>query len=510
MKIVNARQMAEIDQETQNKYKIPAALLMENAGQKLYTYLNQNILTNKEHSPHLVFLVGRGNNAGDALVIARQCAIDGWKNISIILGNGEPTSESLACMHLNICRALQLVIIDYTKQRNKSQKIIHSAHYIIDGLLGTGISDQVREPLKTLIREVNKSQAHKIAVDVPSGIGDNFRNGFTALKADDTLTVELPKQSFYLPYARPYCGIIRCLKIGFPNQVLQSSSTNGELLNYEKFFELLPVIPKSAHKTVRGHCAVFAGSVGTTGAAYLSTMAAARSRVGLVTLFTDPDAYPLLAPKFSSAMIRPYPNDQYTLQDIKNRFSGLLIGPGWGVDDNKLRLLENLLSLNLPGVIDADGITVCAELMHKKKIELNKNIVFTPHPGEFIRICGGTAEELLNDPLSKLHAVSRNLNTPIILKAHVSYLVSPSGDFWILDGMNPALATGGSGDVLAGILAGFIASGINVLTASKLGMLLHAKLGEYLFNKQGWFLAEDLLPEISHALHPAKENDIWQ
>ncbi len=172
--------------------------------------------------------------------------------------------------------------------------------------------------------------------------------------------------------------------------------------------------------------------------------------------------------------------------------------------------MEKLIALDLPGVIDADGITLLAELVRKKRFVFKEKIILTPHPGEFIRLCGGTIEELLNDPLSKLLAISRQLHTPIILKGHISYLVSPSGDYWILDGMNPALATGGSGDVLAGIIAGFIAGGIDVLTAGKLGLLLHSKIGEYLYTQRGWFLAEDIIPVISQALSSAKENPIWQ
>jgi len=460
MKIVNSKQMVQIDQETQSLFKIPALLLMENAGQKIYTHINEHIWKKENTSKNCVFLVGKGNNGGDALVIARQCAIDGLNNITIILTNGKPASASLAFMQLKICEALQLLIIDYTKEQDRVYKVLAGSDYIIDGILGTGISDQVREPLQTLLNKINVCSAYKFAIDVPSGIGDNFKKGFIALKADYTFTVELPKQSLYLPYARPFCGIIHCIKIGFPPQPIRHSSLNGELLDSNNFFELLPVIPKHAHKSTRGHCAVFAGSIGTTGAAYLSTMAAARTR--------------------------------------------------WGVDNDKLKILEKLIALDLPGVIDADGITLLAELVRKKRFVFKEKIILTPHPGEFIRLCGGTIEELLNDPLSKLLAISRQLHTPIILKGHISYLVSPSGDYWILDGMNPALATGGSGDVLAGIIAGFIAGGIDVLTAGKLGLLLHSKIGEYLYTQRGWFLAEDIIPVISQALSSAKENPIWQ
>jgi hydroxyethylthiazole kinase-like uncharacterized protein yjeF len=510
MKVVNSLEMASIDQETQQRFGFPDLLLMENAGLKIYLHIVKNVILNEDYDSQIVFLVGKGNNGGDALVIARQFFLAGWKNIFIILVNGVPATGTIAFLNFRICQTLQINIIDYKKDKTHCLKILSKAKYIIDGILGTGITGEVKEPINDLLNKVNKYPGIRIAVDIPTGISDYFQNGFTAFRAHYTFTVEIPKLCLYLPYARPYSGKIFHIKIGFPPALTEDDNLKGELLQYNEFFKLLPPVAKEAHKSQRGHCAVFAGSMGTSGAAYLCAYAAARTRLGLVSLFTDDRIYPILASKFSSVMIHPLSNVKQELPLFKKKFSGLLIGPGWGVDQEKEYLLEKLVSLAIPGVLDADGITLLSRLMKKKRILFKNNFVLTPHPGEFVRLSGGSTQDLLNNPLPKLMELSSKLNTPIILKGHVSFLVSPHGDYWILDGMNPALATGGSGDVLAGIIAGFIASGIPIIKAGKLGLLLHAKLGEYVFNKNGWFLAEDLISYISEGLFPMEGNAVWK
>ncbi len=510
MKLVSSGGMTRIDRITQERYGLPALLLMENAGIKLYTYLKNNIWNGLPPQGHCVFLVGRGNNGGDALVMARQCVCDGFTDISLVLAAGMPDKDSPAGLHLTICRELGIKVIDYTQDNTTARRLVSGSDWIIDGILGTGISAEACDPVKSLISHANKSKGQRIAVDIPSGIGDSFTKGFTAIQAHHTLTVELPKTCLYLPYARPLCGRIHRISIGFPPQLIREQPMKGGLLGYKDFFTLLPSVPGEAHKTNRGHCAVFAGSVGTTGAAFLCANAAARSRTGLVTLFADEKSYPLLAPKFNSVMIRPYDTIKECTGELKKKYTGLLIGPGWGLDAQRYDTFETLISLRMPGVIDADGITLLAGLMQKKRVVFEGNMVLTPHPGECIRLCGGTVPELLNHPLDSLSGLCKKLNTPVILKGHVTYLACPDGDYYVLDGMNPAMATGGSGDVLAGIIAGFLAGGIKPITAARLGLLLHSAVGAYAFKQKGWFLAEDMLPLISLALRVTEENPVWE
>jgi NAD(P)H-hydrate epimerase len=272
------------------------------------------------------------------------------------------------------------------------------------------------------------------------------------------------------------------------------------MLEEEAFRRLMPRIPDDAHKNVRGHLAVFAGSVGTTGAAWLCATAAGRARAGLVTAFLSRDVYPVLAAKFSSIMAKPWDGPQGGAGFEPARFSGLLVGPGWGLTDERLAWLEYLLSCRLPGVIDADGLGLLARLRERGGLSLGGKWVLTPHPGEFSRLSGESREEVVDDPVRHALSLAERLDAVVVLKGVCTCVAGAAGRYWVYDGMNPALATGGSGDVLAGIIAAAIAGGMNPLDAALAGVSLHGRVGRIARAREGWFLAEDLLPLVSHVL----------
>jgi len=351
--------------------------------------------------------------------------------------------------------------------------------------------------LSDLVDAVNACPAKKIAIDVPSGVGDEYRQGHPALRADFTLTMGLPKLCLYLPYTRVLCGRIMVIHVGFPPSLLQDPEIPGELLRRRAWRKLAPPIAPDTYKNRRGHLAVFAGARGTTGAAWLSASAAARSRLGLVTLFVDADAYPIVAQKLTSVMCRPWAaSDSWD----EASFSGVLAGPGWGLAEEKERWLERLLALAVKGVIDADGITLLGRMASRAAPDLGGRWVLTPHPGEFSRLTGSPREAVLAEPVRLSLEASSRLNAVIALKGHCTVVAAPSGRYWILDGANPALATGGSGDVLAGIIAAGIAGGMTPVDAALFGVSLHATVGRLAARNLGWFLAEDLVPLISRAL----------
>jgi NAD(P)H-hydrate epimerase len=307
----------------------------------------------------------------------------------------------------------------------------------------------------------------------------------------------LPKLCLYLPHARALCGRIMVIQVGFPPSLVNDPDIPGELLRYSEWRNLAPPIPVDTYKNKRGHLAVFAGARGTTGAAWLSASAAARSRVGLVTLFVDTDAYAIVAQKLTSVMCRPW--DAPSAWDHKP-FSGILAGPGWGLAEAKERWLEQLVALPVSGVIDADGITLLGRIASRGVPDLGGRWVLTPHPGEFSRLTGTPRTDVLADPVGTSVEASARLNAVIALKGHCTVVAAPHGRYWILDGANPALATGGSGDVLAGIIAAGIAGGMSPTDAALFGVSLHASIGRRAARRLGWFLAEDLVPLISRAL----------
>ena len=502
MKIVSSEAMARIDSRAQAEFAFPSLILMEDAGVKAWMALRRLVWAGQRPKGRLVFVTGKGNNGGDALVMARQAAVEKVGLLTIVLAGGRPEKDSDPGRNLASCEALGMEIIDWPVQHDLATTRIAAASWIIDGIAGTGISGALRPPLADIVACMNQSHGKKAALDVPSGVGDGYTPDFPAVRADVTLTMGLPKLCLYLPRARTLCGRIYVIPVGFPPALVEGPGIAGELLSSRAWRKLAPPIPPDTYKNRRGHLAVFAGARGTTGAAWLCATAAARARVGLVTLFADAEAYPILAPKLTSVMCRPWDSAgargkgewDYTL------YSGVLVGPGWGQDEARAAWLDSLLALPVRGVVDADAITLLGRRVAARKVDLAGRWVLTPHPGEFSRLTGADADAVLDDPVGKTLAASDRMNAIVVLKGHSTIVAAPDGRFWILDGGNPALATGGSGDVLAGLIAAGIAGGIPPLEAALFGVSLHAHVGALAARWRGWFLAEDLVPLVSRVL----------
>jgi hydroxyethylthiazole kinase-like uncharacterized protein yjeF len=497
MKLVDSRTMAEIDRQAQERFRIPQAVLMEDAALGSYRLLHDRVWGGRIPEGELVVLAGKGNNGGDALVMARQCLLDGKRELLVVLGSGVPAEGSLAAVHLGVLEAMGAEILDFQTDRAEVEGRLRRARWIIDGLLGTGLQGEARGALAELIGLTNESPAQVAAVDVPSGVGDAFRKGFPAVRAGVTLTIGLPKLALYLPAARALCGEIRVVEGVFPRELLESERIPAELLGDEQLPELLQAIPADTYKTARGHLAVFAGAEGTTGAAWLCSHAAAHSRTGLVTVQMERSLYAACLPAYSAVMVRPWDPEGPPVAQSLERYTGLLVGPGWGLSERREAWLEFLLETGLPGLLDADGITLLPRVRKGRSLDLGGRWVLTPHPGEFGRLIGERTESVLADPLPRLRETSASLNATVVLKGHCTYISAPDGRLWVLDGMNPALATGGSGDVLSGIIAGQLAGGVEAVTAARLGVLLHATAGHRAFAARGYFTADELVSFVA-------------
>jgi NAD(P)H-hydrate epimerase len=510
VKIVSSEAMARIDSRTQAEFAFPSMLLMEDAGVKAWAILRRLAWGGRRPRGRLVFVAGSGNNGGDAFVMARQAAVQHVEPLTIVLAGGRPARGSDPGRNLAACDALGIETIDWPVQPDLVMSRIAEASWILDGIAGTGIKGALRQPLSDLVRCINQSPGRKAALDVPSGVGDGYTSGSPAVRADLTLTMGLPKLCLYLPRARALCGRICVVPVGFPPALVEDSAIAGELLSSRAWKRLAPPIPADTYKNRRGHLAVFAGARGTTGAAWLCATAAARARVGLVTLFVDTQIYPVVAPKLTSVMCSPWdPPDAARKRGSSergedawdpSRYSGVLVGPGWGHSEDKSAWLDFLLSLPLQGVIDADAITLLGRKAAAREVNLGGRWVLTPHPGEFARLTGVARDDVLDDPVGHALSASGRLNAVVVLKGHSTIIAGPDGRYWILDGGNPALATGGAGDVLAGLIAAGIAGGLAPLEASRFGVSLHAFTGALAARRNGWFLAEDLVPLVSRVL----------
>ena len=269
---------------------------------------------------------------------------------------------------------------------------------------------------------------------------------------------------------------------------------------------MLPDVSPDAHKGTRGHVAVFAAAPGTTGAAHLASVAAARTGAGLVTLYADHETYPLVAPAVRSTMCRRLDvAGGADLEALLVRHQALLVGPGWGASGQRRALLGELLAAPLPGVLDADGLTLLAELAaaEGRPRQLGWRWVLTPHPGEMGRMLGMPIAQVLADPAAAAAAAAERWQAAVVLKGHVSYVAGRHG-LAILDAGNPALATGGSGDVLAGVVAGLLGRGLDAAAAARAAVLVHSRAGRTAARGGGWILAEDLLEHVGRAAWPGR------
>lgn len=511
MHVVTSAEMTEIDRRAQQDYGIPGLLLMENAGQNALAAWREEAGCGGGAGAgarrRLVFLAGTGNNGGDALVMARQAAIDRLGEVRVI-----PVAEELkgnAALHLDVVRRLGISILPWDTRRREAEAAMRDADVLFDGIAGTGIRGGLRPPLSELVAAANAAAAVTVAVDVPSGLADDFRRGNPLLRANLTLTMGLPKRCLFLPDARDACGSIRRIAVGFPPVLTEADELPGELLTAAEAGRFLPAPAPHDYKHRRGVLAVFAGARGTAGAAVLAATAAARSTAGMVRLFADGGVYPVLAAQCRSVMVAERPAaaaaetgdaaaEPSPLPALGGH-SALLVGPGWGRGEHRQRDLTGLLTSGLPGVLDADGINTLSDLQARGAAPgtLGGRWVLTPHAGELARLTGTSGEEVLADAFEATLAEARRLEAVVCLKSHVTIIAAPDGRYGVVDGMNPAMGTGGAGDVLAGIIGGILARGIDPFDAARAGCILHDALGKRLHAERGYFLAEDLLEQLS-------------
>ncbi len=488
MRVASSLEMAAVDRSAQAEYSIPAIVLMENAGARAFEALRAEGLCEP-----VAFVAGRGNNGGDALVMARHARVAGLKRLSIVLAADAPRAGSEPAVNLAACRALGIEVLALQDRRARSR--LQEAAWIVDGVAGTGLEGPLRPPLDQAVRAINRAPARKAAIDIPSGLRDGWRPEEPVVGADLTLTIGLPKRCLYLPLARARCGAIRIVDAGFPPALLEADTLRGELLEAAALPRLVPALEPDTYKNRRGHLAVLAGAPGTSGAAWLACHAAARARAGLVTLYVHPQTYGAVAGGYRSVMVRPGSPKPLELA----RYDAFLAGPGWGASAERRAELAPLLRSRLPGVLDADALPLAAEILERDGIACGPNRVMTPHPGEAGRLLGCPASQVLADPLAALEEAGGRFGCVIVLKAHVTTVWSPGGRFAVLDNMNPALATGGSGDVLAGTIAGLLASGLDAEAAARAGVLAHALAASRAVAEEGLILAEDLIPRLSQA-----------
>jgi NAD(P)H-hydrate epimerase len=460
MKVLTAAQMREVDRRTMEA-GIPGLVLMENAGHRIVEVMQREFAPLSEQK--VVVLCGRGNNGGDGLVVARQLHTRiRPRAMYTVLAAPLDELRGEAAENYRMLRTCGCPVFSEITAE------MESATLVVDALLGTGLSGPAREPALSVIRRINEGfpQARVIAVDIPSGMNSDTPDieGEVA-RADVTVTFTAPKIAHALPPACDRVGRLYIAPIGSPPELYeQDQSIFLWLLEPARFRHLLGPRPRGAHKGSFGHVLVVGGSRGKTGALAMAGIAALRSGAGLVTVATGESILPSVASHYPELMTEPLAEcangapstaSYDRLADLARNKEVVALGPGIGTHSDTVALVRRLIGeLPLPLVLDADGLNAMAgvEWRHGERLR-----ILTPHPGEMARLTGLSTEQILKDRVAVVRQFTTQNRCILVLKGQRTLIGLPDGRVWINPTGTPALATGGSGDILTGMVAGLLA-----------------------------------------------------
>ncbi len=515
MKLATAAEMRELDRQAIKDYGIPGMVLMENAGRGVVSSLREK--WGPVQGRRYLILCGKGNNGGDGLVIARHLHNMG-ANVSVRLFSEEMKGDAGANL-----KAVQKMGIDI-KPVSKNLKVETSeakhADAVIDAIFGTGLADEVLKPYRAVIDMVNASARRVVAVDIPSGVNsDNGRIMGASIRADLTVTFGLPKRGHYLYPGAQMAGEIRVVDISIPAEAVDRSPIQANLITESSLSGIIPPRKTDSNKGTFGHLFILAGSVGKTGAAVMAAQAASRSGVGLVTVGVPESLNNIFEEKLTEEMTIPLPESANRTLSVKaldkilenlNGKTALAIGPGISTDPDTIKLISELLPrVKIPTLIDADGLNILS-LDDEPLRNMKAPVMLTPHPGEMGRLLGVLAREVQADRPAAAIELAGEYKAIVVLKGARTLVASPTGEFYINTTGNPGMATGGTGDVLTGVIGSFMAQGIEMMDAAKAGVYIHGLAGDLaaLEKSQAGMVAGDItdfLPASFMALNASME-----
>ena len=513
MKLLTANQMRLLDSISITKIGIPGPVLMDNAGRAVADFISENW-----SSPREVYLFcGPGNNGGDGFVVARYLYNKGYP-VKVFLAGAREKIKGDAATNLKIALNMGISIDKVFSDMSLScaggsqerKKVI-----VVDALLGTGAKGAPRGVLEEAVDLINECKAVKIALDCPTGVdADTGVVAGKAVKADYTITLAYPKRGIYLYPGIDYAGKVRIVDIGIPSNILEEEGIRipVNLLGPEDFPPELFYRPPSSHKGGFGHLLVAAGSCGLTGAACLTCMGALKVGAGLVTLGIPVSLNSIVEIKLTEVMSLPLPETkQGTLSTralegimrFSSKCQALVLGPGLSGNPETHELVRHILSrMQLPLVLDADGINAVAG-----KVEIISNyrgsMVLTPHPGELARLVGISVQQVQKDRIKAALDLARSTGRIVVLKGAGTVIADAAGNCWVNTTGNPGMASGGSGDVLTGIIGGFLTQGMDILTSAQLGVYLHGLAADMVVNKRGGvtlLTAQDIIENLIFAI----------
>ncbi len=516
MKVATAQTMRNLDRRAIEEFGIPGMVLMENAARGTVRAIFQ-------HFPDLLtksvgVLAGRGNNGGDGLAIARYLLNRGVACQVYLLASKEELKGDAAA-NLEIFRRMRGEIREIPNREvweTQREKIaVHDL--LVDGIFGTGLNAPVKGFVREVIEWVNSLGRPVVAIDIPSGLdADSGQVLGTCIRACLTATFGLAKRGLLLYPGAQYCGKLIIVDISLPRPAIEAEMIKDHLIEGSEFAPFLLPRNPDAHKGDFGHLLVLSGSPGKTGAAAMVSEAALRVGTGLITLGIPKSLNAIMEVKLTEPMTEPLPETKdYTLSlsaqpqimELCVRKNALAIGPGLSLHSETARLIRRIVhNTNLPAVIDADGLTALVGQIASIR-KNRRNLILTPHPGEMARLLGTTVPEIQKNRVEVARGFAQENGLVLLLKGARSIVASPEGDIYINPTGNPGMASGGMGDVLTGMVGGFLAQGFPPLEAAKLGVYLHGLVGDFVAHRKGerGLGATDLIQETPKVLRALAE-----
>jgi ADP-dependent NAD(P)H-hydrate dehydratase / NAD(P)H-hydrate epimerase len=514
MKITTAAEMREIDRITTERFGVPSLTLMENAG----TAVARFVLSRYPHAERVGVVCGKGNNGGDGFVAARKL-YDSEKRISLLLlAKPAELRGDAAEMFKRLPAAIDVLdVSSVSALKGAAAEAVLNSDVLLDGILGTGFRPPVTGLYADAIAGINSSSAPVVAIDIPSGVDADAvtSNTDVVARADAVVTFTAPRPAHI--FGRLTSGPVVVVSIGSPDEAI-ASALDLNVITASDLTQMLARRPRDSNKGMYGHVLVIGGSLGKSGAAVMAGISALRSGAGLSSIATPKSVLATVAGFYPELMTEPLEETEAGTISLRafeyGRMDALIdgktvlaIGPGVSRNEETSQLVRNLVAKYQKAIVlDADGLNAFQGHIQHLTGE-GRAFVITPHPGEMARLVGTTVPDVQRDRIGIARSFAREHHVIVVLKGDRTLVAAPDGKIWVNTTGNPGMATGGTGDILTGMVAGLVAQHPHeALLAACAAVYLHGLAGDVACESMGehCLTATDLLQALPEAFRRAQ------
>ena len=487
MRILNAAQMREADRFTIEDIGIPSLVLMENAGRQVVAALEAAYEPRLEG--RVAVLCGRGNNGGDGFVVARTLMQRGV-DVAVFLIGSVADVRGDARANLDILGRIGATVVEVGDEQTWELHFseISQCTLIVDAIFGTGLKSALAGMMETVVADVNASGIPIVSIDLPSGLSADTPHLIgDCIDASMTVTLATPKLPLVLPPGETHAGDVVIADIGIPSEVVEGlEGPYIELLTPEVLKTLVEPRAADSHKGDFGRVTIVAGSRGKTGAAFLAAVGALRSGTGLVTVATPASCLPIIASMGAEFMTEPLADSKAgcvtaasVAAILDMRHDVIACGPGLGREASVGEFVRALVERStVPLVLDADALVVLADDPSGLVGREERDVIITPHPGEMARLIGASVDEVQANRIEVASSFAATRHVYVVLKGHRTIIATPEGRVFINPTGNAGMATGGTGDLLTGMIAAWLAQLLDAEAACRLAVFLHGAAGD--------------------------------